>query len=242
MKDVVVPGMSRRQTGLMPLPQAPAAVIFDMDGLLFDSETLYREALFSAGAETNLPVSEALYRQMVGNPWPTIWRLLLDLYGSEDDVARLRAAWSQGFESLAATRLALKTGVVEILDALDRLGLPRAIATSSQHHKVEHHLGMHGLAGRFHAVVAQGDYAAGKPAPDPFLRAAERLGVAPELCLALEDSHNGVRSAASAGMMTVMVPDLLEATEEMRGLCRAVARDLHEVRLFLLRSHGVAAD
>lgn len=242
MKDVVVPGMSRRQTGSMPLPQAPAAVIFDMDGLLFDSETLYREALFSAGAETNLPVSEALYRQMVGNPWPTIWRLLLDLYGSEDDVARLRAAWSRDFESLAATRLALKTGVVEILDALDRLGLPRAIATSSQHPKVEHHLGMHGLTGRFHAVVAQGDYAAGKPAPDPFLRAAERLSVAPECCLALEDSHNGVRSAASAGMMTVMVPDLLEATDEMRGLCRAVARDLHEVRLFLLRSHGVVAD
>jgi HAD superfamily hydrolase (TIGR01509 family) len=224
----------------MPLPQAPAAVIFDMDGLLFDSETLYREALFSAGAATGLPVSEALYRQMVGNPWPTIWKLLLDLYGSEDDVARLRVAWSQGFESLAATRLAMKAGVVEILDALDRLGLPRAIATSSQHHKVEHHLGMHGLVGRFHAVVAQGDYAAGKPAPDPFLRAAERLGVPPELCLALEDSHNGVRSASSAGMMTVMVPDLLEATEEMRGLCRAVARDLHEVRLFLLRAHGVA--
>ncbi|MDT8266978.1 HAD family phosphatase, partial [Roseomonas sp. DSM 102946] len=166
----------------------PAAVIFDMDGLLFDSEALYREALFSAGVETGLPVSEALYRQMVGNPWPTIWRLLLDLYGSEDSVAALRAAWTRDFESLAATRLALKTGVVEILDALDRLGLPRAIATSSQHHKVEHHLGMHGLAGRFHAVVAQGDYAAGKPAPDPFLRAAERLGVAPELCLALEDS------------------------------------------------------
>ena len=98
------------------------------------------------------------------------------------------------------------------------------------------------VGGTVAQLVAQGDYAAGKPAPDPFLRAAERLGVAPELCLALEDSHNGVRSAASAGMMTVMIPDLLEATEEMRGLCRAVARDLHEVRLFLLRSHGVAAD
>ncbi|MFX7740030.1 HAD family hydrolase, partial [Acinetobacter baumannii] len=74
----------------------------------------------------------------------------------------------------------------------------------------------HGLLGRFDAIVAHGDYVRGKPAPDPFLRAAERLGVEPKLCLALEDSHNGVRSASSSGMMTVMVPDILEATDEIR--------------------------
>ena len=74
------------------------------------------------------------------------------------------------------------------------------------------------------------------PAPDPFLKAAERLGVEAGLCLALEDSHNGVRSASSARMMTIMVADLLEPTEEMRKLCTFVARDLHEVRrLILLR-------
>ena len=65
-------------------------------------------------------------------------------------------------------------------------------------------------------MVAHGDYASGKPAPDPFLKAAERLGVAPALCLALEDSHNGVRSASAAGMMTVMVPDLIPPTDEIQ--------------------------
>ncbi|MEO1250570.1 MAG: HAD family hydrolase, partial [Pseudomonadota bacterium] len=75
----------------------------------------------------------------------------------------------------------------------------------------------------------------GKPNPDPFLAAAERLGVAPEDCVALEDSHNGVRAASSAGMMTVMVPDLLEPTEEMHDLCVRIAEDLHEV-LGVLRS------
>ena len=74
----------------------------------------------------------------------------------------------------------------------------------------------------------------GKPAPDPFLKAAERLGVEPQLCLALEDSHNGVRSASSAGMITVMVPDLLEPTEEIRRLCTLVVRDLHEVRRLIV--------
>jgi HAD superfamily hydrolase (TIGR01509 family) len=124
--------------------------------------------------------------------------------------------------------LQLKAGVVELLDDLDALGLPRAIATSSTHASVERQLG--GMTGRFQAVVAHGDYARGKPSPDPFLTAAERLGVVPSACLGLEDSHNGVRAAHAAGLMTIMVPDLLEATEEMRGLCVAVAETLHDVR------------
>jgi HAD superfamily hydrolase (TIGR01509 family) len=138
------------------------------------------------------------------------------------------------FDLMASSRLALKPGVVELLDALDDLRLPRAIATSSAYHTVEHHLTAHNLVGRFQEIVGHGDYASGKPAPDPFVNAAERLGVEPRLCLALEDSYNGVRSASSAGMMTVMVPDLLEPTDEIRGLCTFVARDLHEVRRVIL--------
>src|SRR3954464_6738380 len=82
---------------------------------------------------------------------------------------------------------------------------------------------------RFDAIVGRGDYKAGKPAPDPFLKAAELLRVEPHRCLALEDSHNGIRSASSAGIMTIMVPDLLEPTDDIRGLCRRIAVDLHEV-------------
>ena len=121
-----------------------------------------------------------------------------------------------------------------MLNTLDDLWLPRAIATSSARETVEHHLHFHDLVGRFHQIVTHRDYALGKPAPDPFLKAAERLGVEPRSCLALEDSHNGVRSAAAAGVVMVMVPDLLEPTDEIRGLCAFVARDLHEVRHVLL--------
>jgi beta-phosphoglucomutase-like phosphatase (HAD superfamily) len=88
--------------------------------------------------------------------------------------------------------------------------------------------------GRFAEIVGHGDYKRGKPAPDPFLKAAKRPGVEPYLCLALEDSHNGVRAASSAGMMTIMVPDLLGPTDEIRGLCTFVVRDLHEVRSLIL--------
>jgi HAD superfamily hydrolase (TIGR01509 family) len=134
---------------------------------------------------------------------------------------------------MAEGGIALKAGVVEILDALDALGMPRAIATSSPHASVEHSLRPHGLPARFNAIVARGDYPRGKPAPDPFLTAAERLGADPADCLALEDSHNGVRAAHAAGMMTIMVPDLLDPTEEMQSLCVRIARDLHEVRELL---------
>ncbi|HWF00452.1 MAG TPA: HAD family hydrolase, partial [Caulobacteraceae bacterium] len=126
--------------------------------------------------------------------------------------------------------LELKAGVVELLDYLELEAIPRAVATSSGHGSVERQLRPLGLVERFGAIVARSDYANGKPSPDPFLTAAARLGVAPEACLALEDSHNGVRAATAAGMMTIMVPDLLAATQEMRQLCVAIADTLHEVR------------
>jgi beta-phosphoglucomutase-like phosphatase (HAD superfamily) len=94
---------------------------------------------------------------------------------------------------------------------------------------VRHHLSAYGLLDRFQAIVAQGDCVRGKPNPDPFLKAAEQLGVEPALCLALEDSYNGVHAASDAGMMTVMVPDLLAPTTAMEELCVCVAQNLHQV-------------
>ena len=140
----------------------------------------------------------------------------------------LIATWGRHFRVLAESRPALKPGATELLDLLDELGLPRAIATSSR---------IDGpsatwprMAWRTVSTTCwRGDYGNGKPAPDPFLKAAERLGVAPALCLALEDSHNGVRSASAAGMMAVMVPDLIPATDEIQGLCTHVVVDLHDV-------------
>jgi beta-phosphoglucomutase-like phosphatase (HAD superfamily) len=218
----------------MKLPRRTVAVIFDMDGLLFDTEALYQQSIMTAAVEVGHEMTPAIFRRMVGHPWQQNRTVLLDHFGVAFPVDELRAAWLRHFDLVVATGLSLKSGVVELLDTLDELRLPRAIATSSSHHHVQHHLTAYDLVDRFHDIVAHGDYAAGKPAPDPFLRAAERLRVQPQLCLALEDSHNGVRSASSAGMMTVMVPDLLEPTDEMRGLCAFVLPDLHAVRRLLL--------
>jgi HAD superfamily hydrolase (TIGR01509 family) len=179
-------------------------------------------------------MTPAIFHSMIGRPWLKTRRFLLEHYGSSFPIDEFRAAWHRHFDVLMATRLSLKPGVVELLGTLDEFGLPRAIATSSSHQTARHHLMAHDLVDRFHQVVAHGDYAAGKPAPDPYLKAAQLLGVEPRLCLALEDSHNGVRSASAAGMMTIMVPDLLEATDEIKGLCAFVVSDLHVVRGLIL--------
>lgn len=218
----------------MSLPHLPAAVIFDMDGLLFDTETLYQEAFLLAAAEGGYAGAAEVSQRTIGLPRHRSREVLIGHFGAAFPAEEFEADWVRYFWVIAEARLALKPGAVALLDTLDALRLPRAIATSSSHHTVQRHLAAHNLTGRFHAVVGHGDYAAGKPAPDPFLTAAARLGVPPARCLALEDSHNGVRSAAAAGMMTVMVPDLLAPTDEIAALCIQVARDLHEVRELVL--------
>ena len=214
----------------MNLPRVPQAVVFDMDGLLFDRETLYLEAAIIAVAEVGHDAGAEVFHRTIGVPWARNRQMLLEHFGPAFPVDDFITVWLQHFGAIAATRLALKPGVVELLDLLEESRLPKAIATSSSHATVQNHLAAHNLVGRFEAIVGAGDYARGKPAPDPFLVAAARLAVTPDACLALEDSHNGVRSASAAGMMTVMVPDLLPATAEIRALCSLVVADLHRVR------------
>jgi HAD superfamily hydrolase (TIGR01509 family) len=217
----------------MTFPRIPQAVVFDMDGLLFDTEAIAREAMIATASRMGFEMPEQVFLAMIGLPAGASRALLLNHYGESFDVDTYWTAVDDDFHKLLTGRQFVKTGVVELLGVLDRAGMRYAIATSSQHAHVQRNLAAHALEGRFHFVVAHGDYARGKPNPDPFLKAAERLGVAPENCLALEDSLNGIRSAAAAGMMTIMVPDLIPPTEEIRKLCLRVAIDLHEVRELL---------
>jgi HAD superfamily hydrolase (TIGR01509 family) len=218
----------------MRLPCRPSAVIFDMDGLLFDTEALWQDALLAAAAEAGRDIPDAVYAGSIGVRRSQCGGLFRSHFGEDFRFEDFHADWRRHFWLIADNKLALKPGAPELLDVLDQLRLPRAVATSSSRQTVERHLTAHGLTHRFDQMVCRGDYEHGKPAPDPFLKAAERLGVEPRLCLALEDSHIGVRSASAAGMMTVMVPDLLEASEDIRRLCVLVVPDLHDVRDLVL--------
>jgi HAD superfamily hydrolase (TIGR01509 family) len=217
----------------MSLPRPLKAVVFDMDGLLIDSEQLVFRAMQETAISMGGEMPFEVFQRMVGLQHVESDLIALEHFGPQFDLEAWRVGVRAYFHDEAAAEVALKEGVVELLDHLDVARLPRAVATSSGRDAVERHLGHHGLLDRFDAILARGDYPAPKPNPDPFLAAAKALGVLPQDCLALEDSHNGVRAAAGAGMMTIMVPDMLEPTEEMHTLCLRIARDLHEVRELL---------
>jgi HAD superfamily hydrolase (TIGR01509 family) len=217
----------------MSLPRIPEAVVFDMDGLLFDTEVIYRDAMIASALRLGLEMTDQVFLPMIGLPAEASRAHLINHYGNNFDVDTFWVESANDFHRLITGRQFLKAGVVELLGHLDRCGLRTAIATSSRHQDVQRNLATHDLSERFHVVVAHGDYVRGKPNPDPYLMAAEQLGKAPEACLALEDSFNGIRSASAAGMMTVMVPDLIAPTDEIRRLCLRIAKNLHEVRELL---------
>jgi HAD superfamily hydrolase (TIGR01509 family) len=223
------------------LPRQVHAVVFDMDGVLFNTEELYRDATMAAAADGGHDIPLAFYLSTIGTPIEATRLAFNERCGKEFDFDVFWATASNRFYELAKLQLCMKAGVVELLDFLDGARLPRAICTSSRHQDVQHHLAAHGLRERFPTIIARGDYPRGKPHPDPFLKAAERLGIAPELCLALEDSHHGVRSASGAGMMTIMVPDLFPPTADVEQLCVCIAQDLHEV-CGLIRSQRTPQD
>jgi HAD superfamily hydrolase (TIGR01509 family) len=212
------------------LPRLVKAVVFDMDGLLVDTETVVFEAMQATARSAGQELPFEVFKRMVGLPHALSDQIVLEHFGGACDLEAWRAGVRANFRQVADAGLALKAGVRELLDALDARGLPRAVATSSNRESVDYSLGQHGLIARFDAFVTRDEQVNHKPHPEPFLKAAAALGVDPADCLALEDSHNGVRAAAAAGMMTIMVPDMLDPTEEMRTLCVRIAADLHEVR------------
>jgi len=221
------------------LPRCPSAVVFDMDGTLHDTEVVYHASLKRAVAAVGYAVTDAFCHSLIGIPGRECDVILREHLGSAfpyDQYDRLRAAY---INDALDTAVPVKTGAVELLQVLSRSGMKLAVATSATRRSAERSLGRSGLVTYFPVVVTRDDVARGKPHPDLFVLAAERLGVQPEDCLAVEDSLHGIRAAHAAGMMPVMVPDLLTPTEEIRALCVRIALDLHEVNA-LLAAHVAA--
>ncbi|MDB5895456.1 MAG: phosphatase [Rhodoferax sp.] len=221
----------------------PRAVVFDMDGLLLNTESLARRALLEAGRAHGLPLTDRFCELLIGVPADRCRQLLFEHHGPDAPADALFNTASRLLTAqIDAGFMALKPGVAELLDWLDAAGLPRAVATSSALPKALHHLERAGIAQRFNAILCRDDVARGKPHPDLYLAAAAALGLLPGQCLALEDSYNGVRAAFAAGMPVIMVPDLLPPTDEMRRQSLAVMPSLHQVTALLagLPQGGVA--
>ena len=218
-----------------PLARRPHAVIFDMDGLLLDTEPLAARAWDEAAAALGVAFDPALALAMVGRNFADCSRLLRNRYDSAYPVDAVLGRWHATYDMIVEREgLALKPGVHELLDWLDAARVPRAVATSTRGERARAKLEQAGVWARFGALVGGDEVTHGKPAPDIYLEAARRLSVAPPDCIALEDSEPGVRAALAAGMTVFMVPDLVQPSAELAALGPRVVASLHDVRAHLL--------
>ncbi len=209
------------------------AVIFDMDGLLIDSERVILECWRVAAAEQSLEVDDTLWLSMVGLHDVGCAELLDGLLGAER-AKRLTLECKRRYDLLVEEGLPLKAGARELLQDLFDLGVPLAVATSTRGERARLKLARSGIDGYFNHVVTSSDVAHAKPAPDLYLLAAERLGIPPRECIAIEDSEFGVRAASAAGMRVIQVPDMLPASETTRTLAQVVP-DLDRARTWFQR-------
>ena len=212
----------------------PEAVIFDMDGLMLDTEGPALRAWESAARAFGREFDLELCRQMIGRNFGDCVALIRARHGSDYPVDQLTSAWVADYDAIvAAEGISLKPGLDDILDLLDERGIATAVATSTRRERARVKLDRVGLLHRFAALVGGDEVARGKPAPDIFIAAAERLGVAARECIVLEDSEPGIIAAAAAGMTPVMVPDLHPPSAELLLLAPLVVSSLSDVAAHL---------
>jgi len=210
------------------------AVIFDMDGVIFDSERLVIECWQVVAEKHNVPDIVEICMRVQGNNREETGRRFREKYGKGFPYEVYKKEVSALFRQLyGGGRLPLKPGVVEILEELKRKRVPLALASSTRTDIVKLELDEAHLLPYFDAVLG-GDMAPrSKPEPDIFLAAAAALQVEPKNCYVLEDSYNGIRAAYRAGMHPIMVPDMQQPTEEIRKLAEIIADNLLTALEFL---------
>lgn len=206
------------------------AVIFDMDGLIFDTEKLLVRFWCQAANEFGFPMQRqhALNLRSFARKFAEPY--LKDEFGQDFDYTKVRARRMELMaQYLLQNPLEIKAGLFELLDFLHENKIPAAVATATDINRASEYLAQAGVLGRFDKIVCASMVENGKPKPDIYCYAAAQLGAAPQDCVALEDSPNGVRSAAGAGCITIMVPDLTQPDDELNALIYAKADSLADV-------------
>ena len=205
-------------------------VIFDMDGTMFDTERMWATFWEPALAALGLPYREGLAEAARGTAGVTTRNVVRQFYGPDCDaeaiVDSLHRVADEVFFSAPVPK---KPGLDALLAWLKARHIPMAVASSSREAMIRHNLDVWGLTQDFKAIVSGQHVAHSKPDPEIFLLTARKLGVKPSRCLVLEDSYNGVRAGAAGGFVTVMVPDLVPADDEMKRLYTMECASLEEV-------------
>ncbi|KXO06995.1 hydrolase, haloacid dehalogenase-like family [Moritella sp. JT01] len=217
------------------------AAIFDMDGLLLDTERVCKGIFEEACASLSIPFLEDVYLDIIGRNSQGIEKVIRAGYGSDLDYPVLHEAWRIRYNAVVKHQaIPVKEGVVELLTWLKNNNIPTAVATSTQQDVATIKLKLAGLDHFFDNLTTGCEVKNGKPDPEIYLLAAGRLNIHPEQCLAFEDSNNGVLSAVSANMQTFQIPDLVQPSAEVLTLGHTVSASLSDVLEILKQSKQAA--
>lgn len=206
------------------------AVIFDMDGVMFDTERLSEEVWEEVGGELRVPDLVAFRPKLMGANAERIRLLLSQHCGPDFRAGDFLAETGRRMDArIAAQGVPVKDGLRELLDYLKKEGCPCAVASSTRREKVLSYCGQTGVAGYFRKIICGDMVRRSKPDPQIYLTAAAELGVKPASCMVLEDSPNGCEAGVRAGMKTVLVPDRVQPDARLRSMVFACVPSLRAV-------------
>ncbi len=210
------------------------AVIFDMDGVMFDTERLGISAWHYAGEKMNIDCTEDIVFKALGVNVKTVNKLLKKEYGHDFDIGLFRKYCDEYTdEFFSKNKVPVKSGLYNILNYLKKNDIKTAIASSSNKSTISRNLKSADICDFFDVIVSGDMIEKSKPAPDIYIKAAALLGLSPAECYAVEDSKNGLLSAHNAGCKVIMVPDLWQGNDETDGFIIARCKDLDEVIKFI---------
>lgn len=210
--------------------ERPAAFLFDMDGLLLDTERMFMRAFVVLAADLGIAsdAAEAFFATLVGSSSAHTTERLAAFLPEGTDLAAFDHAWRALHAENIRGGVPVKPYALDLLTAIKATGIPMAVVTSTHADAAHHHLREAGLLPFFQTVCAGDEVVANKPDPAPYLQAAQRLGVAARECIAFEDSDMGTTAAIGAGCRTFQVPDLRPADHPLPRLGQRVVTDLGE--------------
>jgi len=203
------------------------AAIFDMDGLLIDSERIIMQACIIAAKRVGITYTQAEYVELIGRAGPDSTRIMVEQLGGVQNFNQVM----QGLDAQLAEHnhtFSLKSGVLPLLKHYQRNNVICSVASSSPIHHISHRLSQVDVFDYFSHITSGQEVALGKPNPDIYLLAIKKLGISPDDCIAFEDSENGARAAIAAGLKVVVVPDLKEPSDYVREHCHQVITSLED--------------
>jgi HAD superfamily hydrolase (TIGR01509 family) len=205
-------------------------VIFDMDGLLFDTERPSYLAMKAAVEKWGFDFPLENYQRIIGLADDECDKQLQEVYGKEFSLEQILQDYQQAFKNILEKEgLGIKPGAEKLLELLDQKGVKKCIASSSSKATIQRYLMKTGLTHLFDFYISGEEVEAGKPNPDIFIEACKRANETPENSLVLEDSLNGLRAAVGAKIKCIVVPDLIEPNLEMKKHAYDIAADLYRV-------------